>query len=401
MLILMFLILSAGRAGYASLLSTYAARTLRLDAADAAVSWNPDAQNHLIRGAVHQSESDFSGAIADYSRAAMLRSEDYVIWLNLAHARELSGDQEGAIAAASHAVGLAPHYAKPHWQLGNVLVRAGRLDGGYDELRLAATRNPALLPAFVDLAWQLSGGNAESVVAAISPRMPETYVALADYFRKRSRPAEAVAMFGAAGSEAGEKVATERRAYLAELLAQKEFKHAQYLWAIAHPANPDGPLMSDPGFENESDLDEPGFGWRAAEKADQTILSLDSSDPGNGRFSLQVTLNGASDPTPAVVSQLVPVSSQTRYRLRFTVRTSEILSGSLPGIVVMDQGTGQVLSQTDPFPQTTGGWRDYQLEFTTSESTEAIRIALQRKPCSAPCPIFGKLWLDSFSLQTF
>ncbi len=31
-------------------------------------------------------------------------------------------------------------------------------------------------------------------------------------------------------------------------------------------------MMFDPGFENESDLDEPGFGWRAAEKSGEVIF---------------------------------------------------------------------------------------------------------------------------------
>ncbi|HWN09157.1 MAG TPA: hypothetical protein VNO50_07825 [Pyrinomonadaceae bacterium] len=398
-LILLFLIWSAGRVGYASLLSTYAARSLRLDAADAAVSLSADAQNHLIRGGVHQAQGNFSGAMADYSRAAMLRPDDYVIWLNVAHARELNGDKEGAIAAASRAVVLAPHYAKPHWQLGNLWLRAGRTEGAYSELRLAGSRNPTLLPAFIDLVWQLSSGNVQAVLAAIDPRSAETYKALADYFRKRGKATEAIAMFRAAGYEAGEEVAAQRRAYLAELLTAKQFKLAHELWSIAHPPAPDGPTMFDPGFEDESDLDEPGFGWRAAEKSGEVILSLDSSDPGSGRLSLKVSFNGASEPGQALVSQLVQVVPRTRYRLRFAARTSEILSGTLPSIVVMDEGAGQSLGQSDPLPQTTDTWRDYQLEFITSDNTEAIRISLQRKPCSAPCPIFGRLWLDSFSLQ--
>ena len=400
-LMLLFLIWSAGRAGYASLLSTYASRTLRMDAADAALSLNPDAQNHLIRGAVHQAQGDLLKAVADYSRAAMLRPEDYIIWLNLAHARDLSGDSEGAIAAASQAVGLAPQYAKPHWQLGNLLLRAGQSEDAYSELRLAGSRNPALLPAFIDLVWQVSGADATSVLTATAPRDHQTYKALADYFRKRGKPAEAIAMFRAAGIDAGEEVAKERRSYLAELLREKQFKYAHDIWMIAHPPDPDVSSMFDPDFEKESDLDEPGFGWRAAERADQTLLTLDSSDPRNGRFSLQVSFNGSPDPTPAIVSQLVRVGPQTRYRLRFAARTLEVVSGSLPAIVVMDEGAGQMLSESDPFPQTTGAWRDYQLEFTTPANTEAIRISLQRKPCTAPCPIFGRLWLDSFSLQNF
>ncbi|MDX6289252.1 MAG: hypothetical protein QOH42_1051, partial [Blastocatellia bacterium] len=30
----------------------------------------------------------------------------------------------------------------------------------------------------------------------------------------------------------------------------------------------------------------------------------------------------------------------------------------------------------------------------------AVYVALERQPCDkSPCPIFGRLWLDNFSLQ--
>jgi tetratricopeptide (TPR) repeat protein len=399
-LLLLFLISSAGRAGFASLLSAYAARSSQLNAADAAVSLSPqDAQNHLIRGGVLQAQGELASAVAEYSRAVSLRPDDYTLWLTLAHARELNGDRDGAIAAAIQAVGLAPHYAKPHWQLGNLLVRAGRVDGGFIELRVAGSRNPALLPALIDLAWQLSNGNVQSVLVATEPSTPEAYKALADYFRKRGKTAEAIAMFTAAGNETANAIKDERRAYLAELLAAKQFKDAFSLWAIAHPPYPDAPIVFDPGFEEESDLDEPGFGWRAGGKSDEVQLTLDPIDPRAGRFSLQVSFNGNSDPAQPIILQLVSASPRTQYKLHFAARTQEIVSGGLPGVVVVDASSGQVLGQSGALPQTSGGWRDYEIDFTTPESTEAIQIKLQRGPCGAHCPIFGQLWLDRFSLQ--
>lgn len=397
-LTLLFLIWSAGRAGFASLLSAYAARSVRLDAADAAVSLSPnDAQNHFIRGGVLQSNGDLPGAISEYSRAVSLRPDDYVLWLTLAHARELNADKEGAIAAATYAVGVAPSYAKPHWHLGNILVRAGRVNEGFAELRLAGASNPDLLPAFIDLAWRLSGGNVEYVIRAAEPLAPQTHKALADYFRKRGQRAEAIAMFKAAGNVTSE----ERRAYLAELLAAKQFRDGYALWVIAHPPDPDVPAINDPGFEGKSDLDEPGFGWRAGHKAEQVNLSLDTENPNEGRFSLQVLFNGNSDPAHPIVSQLVSAAPLTRYRLRFAARTQDIISGGLPTFIVVEAGSGEVLGKSEALPQTSDGWRDYQVDFGTLETTEAIQIKLQRGPCGSPCPIFGRLWLDRFSLQDY
>jgi len=395
-LILLFLIWGAGSAGFASLLSTAAARSGQLEAADAAVRLSPrDAHTHLIRGGVMQANGHLSAAVAAYSRAVSLRPEDYVLWLTLAHARELNGDKEGAIAAATQAVGLAPRYAKPHWQLGNLLIRAGRVDEGFSELRGAGASNPALLSAFIDLAWGLSGGNVQYVMQATEPRGPAAYSALAGYFKKRGLTTEAIAMFRSAGDAAEQ----ERRTYLSELLAAKRFKDAHALWAIGHPRDPDAPPMFEPGFEQESDLDEPGFGWRSGDKAENLHLTLDAGDPNEGRLSLQVLFNGNSDPAQPIVSQLVSVQPRTHYQLGFAARTQEIVSGGLPGVVVVDSGSGGVLGQSGALPQTSGGWRDYTIDFTTPETSEAVQIRLQRGPCGSPCPIFGRLWLDKFSLR--
>jgi tetratricopeptide (TPR) repeat protein len=403
-LILLFLIWSAGSAGLASLVSVYAARSGQINAADTAVRLSPrNAQTHLIRGGLLQAKGNVSAAVDEYARAVSLRPADYILWLNLAHARELTGDKEGAIAAATNAVDLAPRYARPHWQLGNILVRAGRVDEGFSELRVTGASYPSLLPAFIDLAWQLSGGNVQYVVQATKPRAPEAYKALADYFRKRGQTAEAIAMFRAAGDAGGNAFAQERRAYLAELIAAKKYNDAQALWRIAHPPpgdlKPDEPWFFDPGFEQESDLDEPGFGWRSGDKAEYVNLSLDAGEPKSGRLSLQILFSGNSDPGQPVISQLVSVSPRTHYQLRFAARTQEIVSGGLPGVMVIDAGSAQVLAQSGPLPQTSDGWRDYTIDFTTLETSEAIQIKLQRGPCASACPIFGRLWLDSFSLQ--
>lgn len=397
LLILLFLIWSASRAGFASLLSTYAARTNQPAAADAAVSLSPsDADAHQIRGAILEGNDDLAAAVEEYTQAVRLRSRDYVLWLNLAHARELNGDTDGAIAAAGQAVQWAPYYAQTHWQMGNLLVRAGRLDQGFSELRRAGESNPALLPSIIDLAWQMSSGNAEYVMKAIAPNRPDAYIALAEYFKKRGKVSEAISMISAAGSAAE----NDRRRYLAELISAKRFQDAHSLWSFAHPADPNGPLLkNDPGFEQENDLDEPGFGWRA-QRVPGVALSLDAANPQEGKSSLRIDFKGESAAGLPIITQLVLVQPGTHYQLHFAARTEELVSGGLPGVTIVAAGSGQPLGQSGAFPLTSNGWRDYTVDFTVPETTSAIQIVLQLEQCSrTPCPIFGRLWLDNFSLK--
>ncbi len=395
------LIWHAGHAGYASLLSTYAARVNQIAPANAAVNSAPgDPEGHYLRGAILEANDDLTGAIAEYDLAASLRPDDYVPWLTLAHARELSGDKAGALAAARQAVPLAPFYAQPHWQLGNILVRAGQRDEGFKELRLAGASNPILLPGIVELAWQLYGSDAHLVKQAIQPQSPEAYRVLAESFRKHGKTEDAIAMLSASGGDA--EAVRAREQYLNELISTKRFKEAYALWSQGRSSNSSGGLgvIIDSGFEQESNLDRPGFGWRVENKSPSLSFSLDPANPKEGHSSLRIEFKGDSDPGQKIVSQLVLLEPRTHYQLEFAARTENLVSGGLPSITVTDASDNVTLGRPVLLPQQADNWQHYAIDFNSKEATTAIHISLQRERCSnSPCPIFGRLWLDSFSLQ--
>ena len=158
--------------------------------------------------------------------------------------------------------------------------------------------------------------------------------------------------------------------------------------------------MSDPGFEQEIDVDEPGFGWRRSDKVPAVRVSRDNINPKAGHASLRVEFNGEYDPLTPAISQLVLVEPGTRYQLSFAIRTEEIVSGGLPKMVVVDAGDdNRVIVESRRIPLATSGWREEVLDFH-SETSNAVRIVLRRERCStSPCPIFGRLWLDEFFLK--
>jgi hypothetical protein len=395
LVVLLLLIWNVGRSGLASLLTTYAAQSSQIAPANAAVSLgasSPDA--HYVRATILES-TDLPGAIAEYQQAALARPDDYVLWLSLARASELNGDTTGAVAAARQAVPLAPDYAEPHYQLGHILLRAGRRDEAFKELRLAGASNPTLLPGIIDLAWRVSGGDVQFVTQAIQPGTPAAYQSLGQYFRQRQEVAAAIAMYLAAGNASEQ----DRRSYLGELIATKRFKEAVALWKLVRQDGAAPGVMVDPGFEQESNLKDPGFGWRIGEKDAGFHLSLDSDKPREGRSSLVIQFTGESDPASAVISQLVLVDQGAHYRLRFAARSEGLVSGGLPLVIVKDASDEKVLGESEKFP-TTDGWREYTIDFSVGSSAGAVRIEVQRQLCSkSPCPIFGHLWLDNFLLQ--
>ncbi len=398
-LVIIFLLLTwyTARAGFSSLLSAYAAQSKDVDAANWAVRISPtDPDAHFVRGAVLEARVDMRGAADAYGQAALVRPDGCVLWLGLARTRELSGDANQAIAAARKSVPLAPYYAQPHWQLGNILLRAGQRDEAFQELRLAAASNPTLIPGVVDLAWRISGGNVQFLLEAIQPKTPGAYQTLGRFLRHHGDLTGSLTVYAASGGNAPEG---ERRGNLEGLIEAKRFQEAFNLWVEGHAERKAG-VMVDPGYEEERDLHEPGFGWRVANETHGFHLSLDTAGPRQGRSSLKVDFEGDSNPASPVISQLVLVEPRTQYQLKFSARTEGIVSGGLPRVVIIDAGNQAVIGQSELLPQTTGGWRDYMFEFNSGESGNAVQINLQREICNpAPCPIFGRLWLDNLWLQ--
>jgi tetratricopeptide (TPR) repeat protein len=145
--------------------------TNSVEAAQRAVSMAPDdPMTHWRMGQVSQkvlSLEQQAQAIGAFERAVSLSPNDYRYWMTLGIAYEQVGETAKAEYALKRAVGLAPSYAYPHWYLGNLLVRDGRYDEAFAELRLASKAEPEFQGQVFNLAWQLYGDDSEAVKKAI------------------------------------------------------------------------------------------------------------------------------------------------------------------------------------------------------------------------------------------
>ena len=369
-----------------------ATQAVRLD------SSNPEA--HYVRANLLATAEEYSEAIKEYEHAVALRPKDYALWLALGRARDLMGDTEGAISAFNRSSQLAPFYAQPHWQLGNTLFRAGRRDEAFVELRSAAISKPKLLPQAIALAWASFGGDVKALEKVLQFQTPYERLTLASFLARRGQASESLAQFRAAGNPSKE----QRSTLVVDLLASKSFAEAFEVWSSGHTA--DGRYLVsigivNGGFEEPIIFDDPGFGWQLARDLKAARTSLDLAQPRTGIYSLRVDWSGDSDPSTAVISQLVVVEPKTYYRVTFAARTQEMLTIGLPVITITDvsSDSGLPIAQSKALPQGTTGWQDYTIEFATTETTKAVLIAIRREKCSmSPCAAIGHAWFDDFQL---
>lgn len=390
----------ATRAGFARTLAEFAALTNGTAAADQAVAMSPgDAETHAARGDVLQRTDLLPAAQTEYEAAVQLRPRDYFLWLGLGMTRDQNGDQDGAIRAMRQSVALAPDYARPRWQLGNLLLRMGQLDEAFVELRKAATSDLALLPNVIDLAWGIYAQDAQTVVNVIQPENDNSRMALALFFARHNQRAATLQQFVA--TKAAPDAMSE--ALLVELLQIKAFTEAYQVWARLRgvPSTNSLNLLRDGGFESAITLEQSGFGWQIAPNIANVMMSVDATEHQSGARSLRIDFRGDSHPQTILLTQYVLVKPQTNYRISFAAQLRQFVSAAQPVVTVSDAADlKKILSQSPPLPPDSG-WREFTLDFTTGAETQAIAITVARQTCAEiPCPAVGILWLDSFSVET-
>jgi tetratricopeptide (TPR) repeat protein len=370
-----------------------------LPAANEAIRLTPaDPEAHRARANVLAHIQYFDDAKNELEQATSLRPIDDYLWLELGNARDELKDTEGALAALNQAVHYAPFYAHTHWQRGNLLLRMGRYSEAFADLRQAAGSNRSFMPNLIDLAWGLSRGDARLSEQLIQINDDITRIDFARFLARHGKAQEALEQFQLAATSVSEK---NRRDLVRELKEAKAFKEAFQVWkGSVPPAGDTKAAIYDGGFEGPLSLEEVGFGWTTPRETQGVSLSLDDTQRDSGVQSLRIQFNGNSNPGTLLISQTIVVKPQQRYRINFAAGTKDIVSGGLPFLAISDAASGQLLGKSASLPQATSAWHVSSFEFTTPPTTDALVLSLQRSSCtSAPCPIFGFIWLDSFSIQ--
>src|SRR5258705_3957100 len=102
-----------------------------------------DPEVYRSRAAVLAKQKRFTEATIDLEHALDLSPRDAELWIQLGDDRAQLLETKSALTAYSEATRLAPSYAHPHWLLGNCLLKAGRLEEAFAELRLSSAITPA------------------------------------------------------------------------------------------------------------------------------------------------------------------------------------------------------------------------------------------------------------------
>jgi tetratricopeptide (TPR) repeat protein len=384
------------RDGFSSFLSrSVPASASGLKSLDRASQLSPsDWRPYERRGSYLVNVGSFAEAERNFELALVKSPHNYLLWLRLGSAREELGNLQGAEAAYQESIRLAPSYPKSHWSLGLLWLRMNHREEAFSELNKAATRDPALLPRIIDLAWEHLNGDAEAIRRAVNPQSAAAHVALANSFLAHGKLSEAMMLYRSAGELTGR----ERATLIAELLKAGAYTQAYEMWALWHGETVGGgpTSLNNGDFESALEGDALGFYWRTF--GDERVRVVrDKDKPESGSYSLRLDFDGNSSPGREIASQILVVQPGTKYNLDFGARSLQLITGGLPIVAVVDTQNGETLGLSKPLAQNQTEWTRQSIQFTTRSSTNAVSIIIKREQCSSsPCPAFGHAWFDNF-----
>lgn len=368
-----------------------------------------DPQTHYALAVLNEKTflpDDLSESLAGFERATALAPYDFRLWLALGKARERRGAAAGAELALRKASELAPNYAPVQWTLGNILLRRGKIEEAFAEIRRAAESSDGYRLPTAATAWQIFDGNLGEVKKIIG-NSANLNSALAVFLAKQKRFNEAVEIWNAlpAPPAAGNiKTArqTDGEEIFNELIAAKKYRDARQIQSsLSNESEADaitpGRIVNG-GFEADVKREKASvFEWQIGDGA-QPQIGFDDLQKLGGTRSLVIVFNSADGKDFRQISQTTALEFGGKYVFEMFYKSNLKTAAALRWEIV-DAADEKILAATAALAER-ADWTNLKTEFTASEATQAVTVRLAREPCkSIICPTTGKIWFDDFSIH--
>jgi tetratricopeptide (TPR) repeat protein len=377
----------------------------RIEMARVAVRWAPgDPLVHWRLGSLQEktfSAENMAAAVSEYRMAVTLSPNDYRYWMELGHALEANGDPDSGEKALRRSVELAPAYSHPRWYFGNLLIREGKYDEGFEQLGHAAEADALMRPQVFDLAMRLLGGDINQI-AKIVGVSPAARLQFSIYLVTAKRFDEAMRMWNTLSAADRRATPDVVKEFEEALIQAKQFRSVLNVMRQIEPEAkiPQPGQFWNAGFETDLKTGVNPFNW-VIESHGAAQAGVDTHAH-TGQKSLRILFRAPRNLDKIAVSQMVVVEPDTQYRFECYMKTEDVISASTPVLYVRDAIAGVTLGSSNPIPSGTSDWQRVSFDFTTKPEHDGIIFGFYRPPCSDTgqiCPIYGTVWYDDFNLQ--
>jgi tetratricopeptide (TPR) repeat protein len=396
--------------GIAGYLMNRAVKQNSLEQADAALRWfSSSADLYKSRGNIFSDLGDQRQAAAEFEKSLKIRPADHYAWFQLGYARQESGDSAGALKAYREAVRLAPGYALPRWNLGQLAYQNGDREEGWKQIRVALAQDNMVLLNALRFAWGETRGSASGVEQALRLDTPLQKLVFGLFLAEQGDTISAATYL----CYARDLTPEQRAAVVARMIGKNEIRLAYSAHTGQCVSGGDWSPLSggiiNPGFEEDIRFDRNNFDWQIGAGEKNIRVTRDGEQPAEGRYSLKIDFKGEVKKSADFLKQLIVVEERSRYRLTFLIRLRDMTTDAYPQLTVRGAENGApVLAQSgiENRPEKSNGaaetnmWETRIMEFETPERSEAVWISVRQADCRyRACPIFGSIWIDDLKLE--
>ena len=359
-----------------------------------------DPQTHYAAAVLYEKTflpDDLARSMTEYEKAAALAPHNFLYWLELGKSRERSGDIELAERTLRRTLDLAPNYAAVQWPLGNVLLREGKTDEGFAEIRKALAGNPKYAAPAVNAAAQIFDGNVSEIKKAIGDD-PNVNAALVGWLSQRDQLDEAMNIWDSLpADDRRNSLKQNGETLFNQLVAAKKFSLAAKVFAD-DPASVLSGVVANGDFESPIKAEGASiFEWKIADGSQPQIVISPSQKHG-GNYSLWLTFDTRLTSEFRQISQTVVVERGRTYSFEAFYKQELNGAGALRW-EILDAADNKPLAVTDNAANT-AGWLPLRARFTVPQGSDAVVVRLAMVNCvSSVCPMSGKVWFDDISLK--
>jgi thioredoxin-like negative regulator of GroEL len=366
---------------------------------------NPELHFNLGTLYLWEAAPNPTAALSEMRTATELNGNSAKYWSGLAKAAYAADDRPTADRAYVRAAELAPSRPVYAWEAALNYVTTGRPTEALIYLRHFVKLQPQRATEAYELLFR-QYGDPDMLWNDLASTSRDIAVQLAclDYLSANGAVDFAVKHWVEITATRPDISLEKATPYMERLLKAPRYREAQTIWdylessgAISHARSDHTELIFNGGFEQEPT--NVGFDWR---HGSQPFIALNFEDrlTYSGARALRVDFTAPQNLEYEPLSQLVPVSPNQTYVLTAYARAEDLTSDSGPRLRVVDPRCYACLDATTEGLTGTSTWRRLQLQFTTSPTTEIVRVSLWRpRSRTFPMQISGRFWLDDVSLR--
>jgi tetratricopeptide (TPR) repeat protein len=348
------------------------------------------------------SEPDPAGAIADYERAVHDNPLSAHYWMDLASAREETGDISRAREAFERARAVYPMSAEVAWNYGNFLLRQEEYPEGFTRIQEAVRTDPSLLPLAISRTWR-SNRDVNLLLDHVLPANVDAYFLALDFLASSHQTDAGLAVWQRLLTLGKTFPVSRSFPFLDELIVDNCAKEAHLVWlqalaaaGLPHEEPPHNSLIWNGDFAR--DFLNGGLDWRWGPRLGVAI-DFDSAPPSYGTRSIRLDFGGGTNIILDQPSQFVAVEPSRTYHFHAYIRTEGISTESGVRFVITEPIGGGATSLVTENLTGSHPWTAVEGDIYTTPETHFLLVRLYRPPSRLfDNKLSGTAWVADVSL---